>query len=207
MPGTNAVVQWARLGQLLKAAIQGIRDAAAGDMPKIVIHIDRGADWKRTKWFFDNLNAQGVPYDIIGESYYPFFHGPLTNVAICLDNAARRFGRPIFIAETGFPWIYSPSIYGIPATTNGQVQFLVTLGQIVKGVPNHLGAGIFWWGAEYQILDANEAGVGTRSLFDDHGNLLPAADVLGQFTTSMALNSRLSGPDRQREARQSKSHN
>ena len=179
--------QWSQFGQLMKSAIQGIKDAAGPDAPKIVVHIDRGADWGGTKWFFDNLNKQGVPYDIIGESYYPFYHGPPADATCCITNAAQRYGKPIFIAETDLPWIYSTNIYNISATTNGQVQFVDMLGQIMKSAPNNSGAGIFWWGAEYQWPNANEAGVGTRSFFDDNGNLLPAAGALGQLGNSTSL--------------------
>jgi arabinogalactan endo-1,4-beta-galactosidase len=194
VPGTNATVQWSNLGQLLKAAVQGIQDAAGTNMPKIVVHIDRGGDWNTTEWFFDNLNNQGVPYDIIGESYYPFYHGPLSNLSDCLTNAAKRYGKPLFVAETDFPWIYSTNLYGIPATTNGQVQYVVALARIVKGLPNNLGAGVFWWGTEYQLPDANEAGFGTRSFFDNTGNLLPVADAFGQMAAPISLDASLDGP-------------
>jgi arabinogalactan endo-1,4-beta-galactosidase len=187
LSGRNQAKQWSQFGQLMKAAVEGIKDASGSDMPKIVVHIDRGADWNATKWFFDNLNKQGVPYDIIGESYYPFYHGPLTNAACCITNAAQRYGKPVFIAETDLPWIYSTNIYNISATTNGQVQFVGMLAQIMKNTPNNSGAGIFWWGAEYQWPKANEAGVGTRSFFDDNGNLLPAAGALGQLGNPTSL--------------------
>lgn len=179
--------QWRQFGQLIKAAIQGIKDAAGPNMPKVVIHIDRGADWEGTKWFFDNLNRQAVPYDIIGESYYPFYHGPPANLADCVSNAAKRYGKPIIIAETDLPWIYSTNFFQIPASSSGQVQFVKMLGTIMKSAPNHAGAGIFWWGAEYQCPNANEAGVGTRSFFDDNGNLLPVADTLGGLGTPLNL--------------------
>ena len=185
--GKNQDEQWSRLGQLMKAAIQGIKDASGPSMPKIVVHIDRGGDWAATKWFFDNLDKQQVPYDIIGESYYPFYHGPPVKATACITNAAQRYGKPIFIAETDLPWIYSTNIYHFSATTNGQVQFVDMLGRIMKDAPNNYGAGIFWWGAEYQCPNANEAGVGTRSFFDDNGNLLPAAGALGQLGTPLNL--------------------
>jgi arabinogalactan endo-1,4-beta-galactosidase len=185
--GENATLRWSQFGQLMKAAIQGIKDASGSKMPKIVVHIDRGGDWGATKWFFDNLNSQQVPYDIIGESYYPFYHGPLANATACITNAAQRYGKPIFIAETDLPWIYSTNIYHLSATTNGQVQFVGMLGRIMKETPNNSGAGIFWWGAEYQWPNANEAGVGTRSFFDQNGNLLPAADALGRLGSSLNL--------------------
>ena len=182
----------------MKAAVQGIQDAAnaAGvTMPKIIVHIDRGGDWATTEWFFDNLTYQGVPFDIIGESYYPFWHGPLSSLSNCLTNAAQRYGRPVIVAETDFPWTSSTNIYGIPATTNGQVQYVVALAQVVKSVPNNLGAGIFWWGTEYQVPNANEAGFGTRSFFDGNGNVLPSANALGQIAAPTDLSVVLSGPD------------
>jgi len=197
VPGTNASLQWSQLGQLLKAAVQGIQDAAGTNMPKIVVHIDRGGDWATTEWFFDSLNQQSVAFDIIGESYYPFWDGPLGNVANCLTNAAKRYAKPVIIAETGFPWTnsyWTTNIYGIPGTTNGQVQFLVALAQVVKNVPERLGAGIFWWGAEYQqVENVNEAGFNTASFFDSGGNVLPVAGACGQLVAPIALNPSLTG--------------
>jgi arabinogalactan endo-1,4-beta-galactosidase len=198
VPGTNAAVQWSRLGQLLAAAIQGIRDAAGASPPKIVVHIDRGGDWSTTKWFFDNLiRTQHVQFDIIGESYYPFWHGSLTDLANCLTNAVLRYGKPVMVLETAFPWnnsYWTTNIYGFPGTTNGQAQYVVALAQVVKSVPDGLGAGIFWWGAEYQQLNGlNEAGFDTTSFFDATGNVLPAAEVFGQMAAPFTLNAFLKG--------------
>ncbi|HUZ06642.1 MAG TPA: glycosyl hydrolase 53 family protein [Candidatus Paceibacterota bacterium] len=187
VPGTNATVQWSQLGQLMNAAIEGIREGAGTNMPQIIVHLDRGANWNDTKWFFDNLQRQNVPFDIIGESYYPFFQGPWTNIPACLDNAARRYGKPVMIVETDFPYIKSNGYYGIPGTTNGQVRYVEMLAQIMKNVPNGLGAGIFWWGTEFQYPSENLAGYGQRSFFDTNGNLLPAADALGALATTPAV--------------------
>ncbi len=197
VPGSNATTQWSQLGQLMKAAVQGIQDAAGTNMPKIIVHIDRGGDWATTKWFFDNLNSQSVPFDIIGESYYPFWHGSLGDLANCLTNAALRYGKPVVVAETAFPWTnsyWTTNIYGIPGTTNGQVQFVVALAQVVKSVPNGLGAGIFWWGTEYQKLNGvNEAGFNTTSFFDAKGNVLPSATAFGQMVAPLMMSASLNG--------------
>lgn len=180
--------QWSQLGQLLNAAIQGVRDAAGATTPKIIIHLDRGGDWATTQWFFDSLNAQSVPFDIIGQSYYPFWHGPLANLQNCLTNAVQRYGKPVIVAETGFPFANSTNLVGFPATTNGQVNFVGALAQIVKGLPGQKGLGIFWWGAEYQTLNGyNLAGFDQRSLFGPGGNVLPAADALGQLSASVLM--------------------
>jgi arabinogalactan endo-1,4-beta-galactosidase len=198
VPGTNATVQWSQLAQLMNAAIQGIRDAAGSNMPQIVVHIDRGGDWNTTKWFFDNLiQTQHVQFDIIGQSYYPFWHGSLGDLANCLTNAALRYGKPVVVAETAFPWTntyWTTNICGFAGDTNGQAQFTVALVQAVKSVPQNLGAGIFWWGAEYQKVNGvNEAGFNTASFFNNRGNLLPAADVLGQSAAPLLLSTSLAG--------------
>jgi arabinogalactan endo-1,4-beta-galactosidase len=199
----NGGTNWSQLGQLMTNAIQGIKDAstAAGQpMPKIIVHIDRGGDWATTEWFFDNLEAEGVPFDIIGESYYPFYQGSLTALGTCLTNAAITFGKPIIVAETAFPWTntcpaaWTNSLYGFPPTTNGQVSFIATLAQIVESVPNQLGAGFFYWGAEYQAASGvNEAGFNTSSFFDINGNVLPVAAAVGGMGAPLLISPSLNG--------------
>jgi arabinogalactan endo-1,4-beta-galactosidase len=182
----NGGASWSHLAQLMKAAIQGIRDASGAHMPRLIVHIDRGGDWAGTMWFFDNLNAQSVPFDIIGESYYPFFQGSPASLSNCLNNAAARYGKPIIVAENAFPWTnacpsrWKNSLYGFTPTVTGQVSFVAALAGIVKGVTNHLGAGFIYWGAEYQAANGvNEGGYNTSSFFDFNGNVLPVADAIG----------------------------
>jgi arabinogalactan endo-1,4-beta-galactosidase len=199
VPGTNGAVQWSQLAQLLNAAIQGIHDVTGTNAPKIIIHLDRGGDWDTTEWFFDNLiQTQHVAFDVIGESYYPFWHGPLNQLADCLTNAAQRYGKPVLVAETGFPWTnfyWTTNLDGLPGTTNGQAQYVAALAQVVENVTNGLGAGIFWWGTEYQSLPmVNEAGFYTTAFFDAQGNELPAAGVLGQTAAPLWLSSERQGP-------------
>ena len=189
----NTPAQWSKFAQLLKAAIQGIREAGGTNGPEIVIHINSGGDWSTTQWFFDNLiQMQQVPFDLIGESYYPFYQGTLTNLFFCLSNAAVRYGKPLVVAETAFPWTnsyWTTNFSGIAGTTNGQAQFVVALAEAVRRVPNHLSAGVFWWGTEYQKLSGvNEAGYNTTSFFDATGNVLPAAGVFGQMAAPIRLN-------------------
>ncbi|MGC3961018.1 MAG: glycosyl hydrolase 53 family protein [Verrucomicrobiota bacterium] len=175
--------QWSQLAQLLTNAIQGVKDAAGTNAPKFIIHLDRGGDWTATQWYFDNLAAQQVTFDIIGQSYYPWWHGDFDALRTCLNNATARYRKPVMVMETAFPRANSTNIFGIPATTNGQVQFTIELAKIVKGVPNGLGAGIFWWGTDNQQLSGQGlAGFDQRSMFGSGGNVLPVADAFGKLT-------------------------
>lgn len=175
-------VQWSQFGRLLKAAILGVKEGAGASDPAIMIHIDRGADWGGTQWFFDRLLREQVEFDLMGQSYYPFWHGGLNALRTCLNQSAVRYGKPIWIVETAFPWSGSNSIEGIPATASGQVQYVVELATILAAVPNHQGRGIVWWGAEYMRLPGmNLAGFDQRSFFDFNGRTLPVVGVLGQL--------------------------
>lgn len=184
-------VQWSQLGRLLKAAIRGVQDGAGAGSPKIMIHIDRGGDWGATQWFFDKLLQQGITLDVIGQSYYPFWHGTFDALGTCLTNTVARYGKPVIVAETAFPWTNSAPIQGIQANTNGQVEFVVRLAKIVKGLPGGKGLGVFWWGTEYQrISGAGLAGFDSRSFFDRDGNTLPVARALGQLTAPVRMGAR-----------------
>ncbi len=184
----DTAAQWTNLGRLLKAARQGVMDGAGEETPQVMIHIDRGGDWVTTQWFFDKLNQQSVPFDIIGQSFYPWWHGNLNALQTCLTNTVRRYGKPVVIAETGFPWADSTNIYGIPASTNGQVEFVTALAQVIKSVPGGQGIGVFWWGTEYQRLNGyNLAGFDRRSFFGDGGNVLPVADVFGRLAAPLVM--------------------
>lgn len=181
--------QWTKLGRLLRAAIRGVEQGAGAARPRVTIHIDRGGSWGGTQWFFDNLAAQQVPFDLISQSYYPWWHGTLDDLRRCLTNTANRYRKPIVIAETAFPWVTTnwngtavgPQA-GIPPGPGGQVRFAETLADILKALPNGLGLGLVWWGAEYQALTGeNLAGFEGRSFFDRDGNALPIVAAVGRL--------------------------
>ena len=180
--------QWTNFTRLVKAAIRGIKDAAGTNAPKIIIHIDRGGDWGGTQWFFDNLVQRQVEFDIIGESYYPWWHGSLTALRTCLNNAANKYGKPLIVIETAFPWTNSTNIVGIPASPEGQTQFVTELAKIIKAVPNGRGIGICWWGTEYvRLQGAALAGFDRRSFFDYEGNALPVVRAVGQLAAPVRM--------------------
>jgi arabinogalactan endo-1,4-beta-galactosidase len=175
-----------QLGKLLKAGIQGVYDGV-GDAPRpwIMIHIDRGGDWNGTKWFFDGIIAQGVPFDMIGESYYPFFQGSLAQLQETLTNAAERYHKPIVVAETGYPYEPSPRAadaplgsMGYPLTPEGQRQFLAALVVTVRATPNGLSDGVIYWEPEWIPVQGLQGSWDTTTLFDDQGNALPGLSAL-----------------------------
>jgi len=190
--GFDNSTQWDQLGRLMKSAINGIHGAAGATPPEIIVHIDRGGNWGATQWYFDKLNQENVPYDIIGQSFYPWWHGNLDDLTNCLNNTATRYGKPVIIAETAYPWVdsqWDPDTgLSIPASPAGQVEFVRELATILKSVPDGKGMGIVWWGSEYVELNGyNLAGFQRRSFFDEDGNALPVVSAMGSLTSDVVL--------------------
>jgi arabinogalactan endo-1,4-beta-galactosidase len=181
-----------RLAGLLQAGIDGAKDGAGiGQEPLVMIHHDKGAQWNTTSFFFDRLVERNVEFDVIGYSYYPKFHydsesgaGSIADVALNLNNTVSRFGKPVVVVETGFASRgaqFEPD-YEFEVSPEGQRQFLEALVDVVQDVPRDLGWGVFCWYPEARpVSGLNVWESGRYGLFDQGGNLLPAASVFEQF--------------------------
>jgi arabinogalactan endo-1,4-beta-galactosidase len=188
--GTNAT-GFDRLASLLSAGIQGARDGAGpGNEPRIMIHHDKGSDWSTSSYYFDRLlprlQANGTDIDVIGYSYYPIYHsGGIAAVQQNLNNTAAAYGKPVMIAETGYPFrnpTAAEQNLGFPVTEAGQQLFLESVVDAVKNVPQGMGQGVFWWYAEARpTAGLNVWQNGRFGLFDQSGNLNDAARVFEQF--------------------------
>lgn len=191
--------QWSKLGELIKAGIRGVRESCgAGDSVRIMIHLDRGGDNAACRWYFDNLLAQGVEFDIIGLSYYPWWHGTLNAVRANLDNLALRYGKDLVIAETAYPWTLqwfdnrnnivgsaNQLHAGYPATVDGQAAFLRELIKIVRNVKNERGRGLFYWAPEYISVQPLGSSWENNTLFDFNNNALSSMDVFMDFASGV----------------------
>ena len=166
---------WDNFAELLKAGVRGV-EAGSGDAerPRIMIHIDRGGDKETTKGFFDRLNTYSVPYDVIGQSYYPWWHGSLLDLRENLVFMANAYDKDIILVEVAYNW--RPSEYRdkpapFPETPEGQREFLDEVHRLVLSTPNDRGIGVFWW------EPAVTGHLRSRGMFDDDGNALPVIDV------------------------------
>ncbi|MEO7427708.1 MAG: glycosyl hydrolase 53 family protein [Fibrobacteria bacterium] len=170
---------WNNQADLLKAGARGV-DSGRGDgpMPRIMLHIACGGDTAVTKWFFDNAVKSAVPFDVIGQSYYPLWQGTTADLERNLAFMAGRYPKDIIVVETAFaPYPSGGSPF--PLTDAGQVQYLQELDKIVRATPNGRGRGLMWW------EPTGDAYLGTpRGLFDKQLNARPALSV---FDTRVAI--------------------
>lgn len=148
---------WARFTTLLKRAGQACREVCPN--AKIILHTERTAQPNVQENFYHQMNAAGVDYDIIGLSYYPYFHGSLTSLDQSLTSLESKFSdKKIMIVETGYPyaWAIGGSTYDFtstyPYSDMGQERFTKAL---IETLHKHTKVdGLYWW-----FLEANEHGL------------------------------------------------
>jgi arabinogalactan endo-1,4-beta-galactosidase len=171
---------WDNFAALIKAGIAGV-EAGKGNLPKplIMIHIDKGGDKVKTKAFFDKLDAYRVDYDVIGQSYYPWWHGSILDLHDNLVFMAHEYHKDIIVVEAAYNWMpgeYTKKPAPFPETPEGQSDFLNELNRMVLATPDGRGKGVFWW------EPAVTGGLMRRGMFDSHYDALPVIKVFDRFS-------------------------
>ena len=156
--------------RLLKAGYSAVK--ACSSSTQVALHIAAGGDNGTSRWWFDGMQRQGVQWDVTAESYYCFWHGSLSAMQSNVADLRSRYGKPVIIAETSYPFttanadsqgnvITSSSPCGYPATWAGQANAFAA---ILNAARAGGAAGVFYW--------------------DRHGS--PHRAMAGTRTTSMA---------------------
>ena len=180
----DTTAEWNRFTSLLNAAIQGVRDSLGpSDTVRIMLHYSQGGNAGATQWFFDHVVSHGVGFDLIGLSYYPWWHGTLGALTANIEAMGPRYGKDIWVVETAYPWRaggwegMAPSVQAMTwaISPDGQRQFL---DDVARTVPH--GSGVLWWYPEsIQVPGLFAWGGGSLALFDAGGNALPAMTIFG----------------------------
>lgn len=184
------------LAALLKAGYQAVKDCSPSTL--VMLHIAEGGDNALAQWWFDSITRRDVPYDVIGISYYAFWHGTLAELQYNLDDISARYDKDVILVETAYPFTPFENDYlsniasrgmmvpGYPFTPAGQSLMLQDLMAVVRAVPGGRGLGVFWWDATWTAVPGNgwepddpDSGNGweNQALFDYSGRALPALDL------------------------------
>lgn len=91
--------------RLVNAGCRACRDVLSDS--KIVLHLERSNDKAVYDEFFTEMEKHGIDYDIIGASYYPYWHGTPEEVFDNLNDCL-KFGKKIMIMELGYGFTTEP---------------------------------------------------------------------------------------------------
>lgn len=85
------------LAQFFYAGITAVRSVSPHTA--IMLHIALGGQNTESRFFLDAMAARKVPFDVIGLSYYPKWHGTLTDLKNNMDDLAKRYPQQVMVAE------------------------------------------------------------------------------------------------------------
>lgn len=154
------------LARFVRAGIRGVREADPA-MP-VMLHLDNGGNNALYRDWFDHYLERGEDdFQIIGLSYYPFWHGTLDDLQSNMNDLAKRYGKDLVIAEVSMG--FTMEDYGkyeklppeerkgyatreelaakvpFPMTKEGQADFMKALFAVIDQVPDKRGRGFFYW--------------------------------------------------------------
>jgi arabinogalactan endo-1,4-beta-galactosidase len=190
---------WPGLAALLTSGAEAAK--AVSRSTQVALHLANAGDDGGARWFFDNVVSYGVPFDVIGLSYYGYWHGFLSDLQTTLDDVSARYGKPVVVAETAYAFtldndddlennIAFPSqlVSGYPATPAGQAANLRDIMNVVEAVPNGRGLGVFYWEPTWTAVAGNgwdpddassQDAWENQALFDYDDRALPAMRWFG----------------------------
>ncbi len=88
------------LAALLKEGYQAVKDCSSST--PVMLHIAEGGDNDLARWWFDNMAQREVPFDVIGISYYPYWHGSLGQLQSNLNDISARYDKDVIVVETAY---------------------------------------------------------------------------------------------------------
>jgi arabinogalactan endo-1,4-beta-galactosidase len=112
---------------------------------EVMLHVALGGQAEESQRFFDAMAEYGVEYDIIGQSYYPEWHGTLQELEANTRALVERYNKPLIVVEYRDHYL--------------------EIERIVSELPRGLGRGTFIW-------EATSPQWG--KLFDEKGVATPA---------------------------------
>ena len=201
--GTNAnrcyngnAANWPRFTNLLKQAGKACREVCPD--ARIILHTERIANTGALTNFYQQMLSANVDYDIIGTSYYSYYHGNLNTLNASLTQLENQFpDKQIMIVEAGYFYNWQPTISApgvdlsssYPISEAGQQAFAKDLIQTLQK-HSHV-TGLFWW-----WMEANEYGhTGSAQVTKDWYNASLWNDQTGKVTPAFYELSAFLGDD------------
>lgn len=140
------------LALLLKSGYNAAKACNPGTL--VIIHTADADSDAHARWFYDGIKAQGVKWDITGLSYYCYWHGSMSNMSSVVSDVRSRYGKPVIIAETAYPFTAnnadsepnsissSTPCAGYPATWTGQYD---NFRDVLAAARSGGAIGVFYW--------------------------------------------------------------
>ncbi len=85
------------LASLLSAGTKAVREV--DPKIKVMLHIACGGQNEESRAFLDSMIDRNISFDVIGQSYYPKWHGTIADLQNNLNDLSKRFKQDIIVVE------------------------------------------------------------------------------------------------------------
>lgn len=197
-----AGAQWENLARFLTAGSRAVTEVFP--QAEVMLHLTNIHDGiEGLTWWFDEAATRGVPFDLIGLSYYPYWHGTLGDLQDAVAALSERYARDVVVVEVAYPFTLEddPRVpytnivtaetdlpAGYPATPTGQAAFFRAVQDVTISAAGGRGRGAVYWepawtavdGAGWDLHDpASGNAWENQAMFDHEGRMLP--EVLSEL--------------------------
>lgn len=185
---------------LISQGIRAVREAdpqrGTEQRIKIAVHLANGGDNKLYRRVFDLFTQRGVDYDVIGLSFYPYYHGTIDDLRNNADDISARYGKEVAVLETAYAYTTAdgdqwPNLFnaamqksgGYKASVQGQASAVRDVIHAMAQVPGGRGLGVFYWEPDWIPVPRTgwRTGEGNgwenQAMFDFKGHALPSLAV------------------------------
>lgn len=182
---------------LLKQGIRAVNKAKPwGSSVKVMIHLADGADNSLYRYVFDEITKAKIDFDVIGLSFYPYWHGSIDALKANIRDITVRYGKEVCVVETAYAFteedgdnqgnvfqVYSDEKHGYLPTVQGQATEVRDVIAAVHEAAGEKGLGMFYWepawipveGAGWRTGEGNNWE--NQAMFDYKGRELPSLSV------------------------------
>lgn len=192
-----SAAQWDNLAAFLTAGHNAVKSVSPSTQTILhLTNINNGIGG--LTWWFDEVTARHVPFDLIGLSYYGYWHGKLADLQNAVSTLSARYDKNVLVVETAYPFtlqddpnpawpnsIDQPSqlVKDYPATPEGQAANSRAVQDVVAAAPGGRGIGAVYWEPAWTDVAGNgwdpaDPASGNawenQAMFDYQGRELPA---------------------------------
>ena len=102
--GMSGETDVANVRKLLTAGSKAVREAAADSGKEILVavHYTNIDDMKKLDTLLTGLQVKEIDYDIVGLSFYPYWHGTMDDLKNAISHIRNTYGKKVYVAENAY---------------------------------------------------------------------------------------------------------
>ena len=102
--GMSGETDVANIRKLLTAGSKAVREAAVnfGKEILVAVHYTNIDDMKKLDTLLTGLQVKEIDYDIVGLSFYPYWHGTMDDLKNAITHIRNTYGKKVYVAENAY---------------------------------------------------------------------------------------------------------